>query len=152
MVVKIESMVLSGAEYGMTVMAAFPLSLVVILSSVPFFIDIDILDFFSQTVLIPFLPFLSGGSRICRGQNYPRLCLKTTWTFITHPRLYPSSTRALGPNVKMGQDHKLLGPTIAPQNPTVRPLSQRGGFWQCLAFITIRSALIFISVGVPSSI
>ena len=46
MVVKIESMVLSGAEYGMTVMAAFPLSLVVILFSVSFFIDIDILDFF----------------------------------------------------------------------------------------------------------
>ena len=24
---------------------------------------------------------------------------------------YPSSARALGPNVKMGQGHKLLGPT-----------------------------------------
>ena len=105
-------MALSGAEYSMAVMAAFPLSLVVILSSVPFFIDIDILDFFSKTVPISFLPFLLGGPRICRGQNYPRLCLKTTWTFITRPRLYPSSARALGPNVKMGQDHKFLGPTI----------------------------------------
>ena len=47
-------MVLSGAKYSMVVMAAFPLSLVVILSSVPFSIDIDILDFFqncSYTVL-----------------------------------------------------------------------------------------------------
>ena len=145
-------MVLSGAEYSMAVMAAFPLSLVVILSSVPFSIDIDILDFFFKTIPISFLPFLSGRPRICRGQNYPQLCLKTTWTFITRPRLYPSSTRALGPNVKMGQDHKLLGPTIAPQNPAIRPLSRRGGFWRCLAFITVHSTLIFISVGVPSSI
>ena len=68
--------------------------------------------FFSQIVPIPFLPFLPGGPRICRGQNHPRLCLKTIWTFNTHPRLYPSSARALGPNVKMGQGHKLLGPTI----------------------------------------
>ena len=38
-------MVLSGAEYSMAVMAAFPLSLVVILSNVPFSINIDILGF-----------------------------------------------------------------------------------------------------------
>ena len=38
-------MALSGAEYSMAVMAAFPLSLVVILSSVPFPINIDILGF-----------------------------------------------------------------------------------------------------------
>ena len=145
-------MALSGAEYSMAVMAAFPLSLVVILSNVPYSIDIDILDFFSKIVPISFLPFLSGGFRICRGQNYPWLCLKTTWTFITHPRLYPSLARALGSNVKMSQDHKFLGPTITPQNPAVRPLSRRGGFWRCPAFITIRLALTFISVGVPSSI
>ena len=41
-------MALSGAEYSMAVMTAFPLSLVVILSSVPFSIDIDILDFFQN--------------------------------------------------------------------------------------------------------
>ena len=47
-------MALSSAEYSMAVMAAFPLSLVVILSNVPLFINIDILDFFqncSYTVL-----------------------------------------------------------------------------------------------------
>ena len=38
-------MALSGAEYSMAVMIAFPLSLVVILSSVPFSINIDILCF-----------------------------------------------------------------------------------------------------------
>ena len=41
-----KSIVLAGAESSMAVMAAFPLSLVVILSNVPFSIDIDILDFF----------------------------------------------------------------------------------------------------------
>ena len=144
-------MALSGAERWMAVMAAFPLSLAVILSSVSFSIDIDILDFFSQTVPIPFLPFLPRGPWICWGQNHPRLCLKTVWTFITHPRLYPSSAWALGPNVKMGQGHKLLGPTIAPQNPAVRPLDRRGGFWWCQAFITVHLALPFINVGVSLS-
>ena len=38
-------MALSGAEYSMAVMASFSLSLVIILSSVPFPISIDILDF-----------------------------------------------------------------------------------------------------------
>ena len=38
-------MVLSGAEYSMVVMTAFPLSLVAILSSGPFSINIDILRF-----------------------------------------------------------------------------------------------------------
>ena len=38
-------MVLSGAEYSMAVMVAFPLSLVAILSSGPFSINIDILGF-----------------------------------------------------------------------------------------------------------
>ena len=63
----------------------FPLSLVVILSSVPFSIDLDILDFF-HAVPIPFLPFSLMRPRICREQNHPRLCLKTIWTLITHPR------------------------------------------------------------------
>ena len=94
----------------MAVKAAFPLSLVVILSSVPFFIDLDILDIF-QTAPIPFLPFSPGRPRICQGQNHPRQCLKTIWTFITRPQQYPSSARALSPNVKMGQGHKFLGPT-----------------------------------------
>ena len=45
---KLKSMALSSAEYSMAVMAAFPLSLVVILSSVLLSIDIDILDFFQN--------------------------------------------------------------------------------------------------------
>ena len=37
---------------------------------------------------------------------------KFTWTFITRPRLYSFSVWALGPNLKVGQGHELLGPTI----------------------------------------
>ena len=48
--------------------------------------------------------------------------------FIICPRLYPFSARTLGPNVKVGQGHKLLGPTIAPQNLAAPPLGRRGGF------------------------
>ena len=40
-----KSMALLGAEYSMAVMVAFLLSLVVILSSIPFSINIDILGF-----------------------------------------------------------------------------------------------------------
>ena len=48
-------MALSGAEYSMAVMAAFPLSFVVILSRGPFSINADILGFsqnYSYTVLV----------------------------------------------------------------------------------------------------
>ena len=35
----------------------------------------------------------------------------------------------LGLGIKWGGVVKFFGPTIAPQNPVVRPLGQRGGFW-----------------------
>ena len=69
MVVKVESMVLSGAEYGTAVMAAFPLSLVVILFSVSFFIDIDILDFFPNCSYIFFALPLKGTSSMPRTES-----------------------------------------------------------------------------------
>jgi len=62
-------------------MAAFLLSLVVILSSVSFFIDIDIFRFFPELLLYLFLPFPLGGHRRCRGRNHPRWCLQAIWTF-----------------------------------------------------------------------
>ena len=42
---------------------------------------------------------------------------------------------------------KLLGPTIAPQNPAVRPLGWRGGFWQYQAFIMAHLIQPFINAG-----
>ena len=86
-------MVLSGTEYSMAVMAAFPLPLVVILSRVFFSINIDILDFLSD------MPRTELSSAI--SQDYLDF----------YPRLYPSSARVLGHNVKMGWGHKFLGPT-----------------------------------------
>ena len=60
-------MVLSGTEYSMAVMAAFPLSFVVILFRGPFSINADILDFFqncSYTVLALSFRRVSGMLRI----------------------------------------------------------------------------------------
>ena len=90
----------------MAVMTTFPLSLVVILSSVSFSIDIDILDFFpncSHTVFA--LP--SRGT-----SDMPRTESSSTVSQDYLDFYYLSSARALGPNVKMGQGHKLLDPTI----------------------------------------
>ena len=59
-------MVLSGAEYSMAVMAAFPLSFVAILSSGPFSINVDILGFSqncSYTVLALSFKRVSGMPR-----------------------------------------------------------------------------------------
>ena len=99
-------MALSGAEHWMAVRAVFPLSLVVILSSVPFSIDLDILDFFPNCSYTVFaLPSRDTSdmprteSSLAASQDYLDFC-------------YLSSARALDPNVKMGQGHNLLDPTL----------------------------------------
>ena len=56
-------MVLSGAEYSVAVMAAFLLSLVAILSSGPFSINIDILGFFPKLFLYRSCPFFQEDLR-----------------------------------------------------------------------------------------
>ena len=94
----------------MAVMAAFPLSLVAILSSVSFSIDTDILDFFPNCSYTVFTLSSRGTSDMPRTESSSAV-FQDYLDFITHSRLYPSSARALGPNVKMGQGHKLLGPT-----------------------------------------
>ena len=53
-------MILSGAEYSMAGMAAFPLSLVAILSSGPFSINADILGLFQNCSYTVFAPFFQG--------------------------------------------------------------------------------------------
>ena len=87
-------MALSGAEYSMAVMAAFPLSLVVILSSVPFFIDIDILDFLSD------MPRIELSSAI--SQDY----LDFYYTSSAIPLL----GSGLGPQCKNGPGPQIIGP------------------------------------------
>ena len=59
----------------------------------------------------------------------------------------------LGPgpsaNIDMGFP-TLYPPTIAPQNPAVRLLGQRGGFWCRRAYVTACQVLSFINVGASS--
>ena len=106
-------MVLSGAEYSMAVMAAVPLSLVAILSSDPFSINIDILGFSqncSYTVLaLSFrrtlgMPMTESSSAI--SQDY--LDFHYTSSAIS---LLGSG---LGPQCKNGPRPQIIGPHNSP--------------------------------------
>ena len=104
-------MVLSGAEYSMAVMAAFPLSFVAILSRGPFSINTDILGF-SQNCSYIVLAFsfrrASGMPRTESSSAVPQGYLDFCYMSSAISLL----GWALGPNVKVGQGHKLLGPTV----------------------------------------
>ena len=102
-------MVLSGAEYSMTIMAAFPLSLVAILSSGPFSINVDILGFSqncSYTVLALFFKRASGMSRTesssAKSQDY----LDFYYTSSAISLL----SSGLGPQCKNGSGSQIIGP------------------------------------------
>ena len=107
---KLKSMVLSGAEYSMAVMVAFPLSLVAILSSGPFSINVDILGFFqncSYTVLALSFRRATGMPRTESFSAMSQDYLDFYYMSLAISLL----GSGLGPQ-KMGQGHKLLGPTI----------------------------------------
>ena len=89
-------MVLSGAEYSMAVMAAFPFWHHTIRG--PFSINADILGF-SENCSYSVLALSFKRASRCREQSHHRLYLKVTWTFSIYPRLYPTSAQALGPKV-----------------------------------------------------
>ena len=56
-----------------------------------------------------------------------------------------------GPNADIDMGFPVLYPlTIAPQNPVVRLLGRRGGFWWRRAYITACQVLSFINTGVFS--
>ena len=85
-------MALSGAECSMAVIAAFPLSLVVVLSSVPFPINIDILGFSqncSCTALALSFKGTSDMPRIILGYVSGLLGLLSYVLGYTPPRLGP---------------------------------------------------------------
>ena len=102
-------MVLSGAVYSMAVMAAFPLSLVVILSSGPFSINADILGFSqncSYTVLV--LSFR-------RATGMPRTESSSAMSQDYLNFYYTSSAISLlglgiGPQCKNGPGSQIIGP------------------------------------------
>ena len=93
----------------MAVMAAFPLSLVVMLSSVSFSIDIDILDFFSNYFYTVFALSSRGTSDMPRTKSSSAVsqdCLDF---------YYPSSAipflgSGLGPQCKNGPGSQIIGP------------------------------------------
>ena len=102
-------MALSGAEYSMAVMAAFPLSLVVILSSVPFSIDIDILNFFQNCSYTVLTLSFRGAS------NMPRTELSLVMSQDYLDFYYTSSAipllgSGLGPQCKNGPGPQILKP------------------------------------------
>ena len=102
-------MVLSGAEYSMTVMTAFPLSLVVILSNVSFSIDIDILDFFQNYSYTVLTLSLRGAS------DMPRTELSSTMSqdyldfYCTYSAISLLGS-GLGSQCKNGPEPQILGP------------------------------------------
>ena len=102
-------MALSGTEYLMAVMAVFPLSLVVILSSVPFSINIDILDF-SQNCSYTVLAFSFKGT-----SNMPMTELSSVMSqdyldFYYMSSAIPLLGSGLGPQCRNGPGPQILGP------------------------------------------
>ena len=106
----------------MAVMAAFPLSLVVILSSIPLSIDLDILDFFPNCSYTVFalpsretsdMPRTESSSAV--SQNYLDFYyLSSAITFIGS---------GLGPQCKNGSGPQVIGPHNSPSKsccPTSR--------------------------------
>ena len=102
-------MTLSSAEYSMAVMAVFPLSLVVILSSVPFPINLDILGF-SQNCSYTALALSFRGT-----SDMPRTKLSSVMSQDYLDFYYTSSTisllgSGLGPQCKNGSGSQIIGP------------------------------------------
>ena len=102
-------MTLSGAEYWLAVMAAFPLPLVVILSSVSYSIDIDILDFFPNCSYTVFalssretsdMPRTESSSAVSQ-DHLDFYYLSSAITFLDS---------GLGPQYKNGPRPQIIGP------------------------------------------
>ena len=94
----------------MAVMAAFPLSLVIILPSVPFSINIDILDFFFQNYSYTVLALSFRGTL-----DMPRTKLSSAMSQDYLDFYYPSSAipllgLGLGPQYKNGPGLQIIGP------------------------------------------
>ena len=108
-----KSMALLGAKYSMAVMTAFPLSLIVILSSVPCSIDIDILDFFPNCSYTVFVLSSRGTSNMPRTESSSAVSQECLDLY------YPSSAipilgSGLGPQCKNGPGPQIIGSHNSP--------------------------------------
>ena len=102
-------MALLGAEYSMAIMAAFPLSLVVILSSVLFFIDIDILGF-SQNCSYTVLALSVKGTSDMPRTELSLAMFQDYLDFYYTSSAIPLLGSGLGPQCKNGPGPQILGP------------------------------------------
>ena len=93
----------------MAVRAAFPLSLVVILSSVPFFIDIDILDFFPNWSYTIFALPSRGTSDMPRTESSSVVSQDyLDFYYLSSAITFLGS--GLGPQCKNGPGPQIIGP------------------------------------------
>ena len=102
-------MALSGAEYSMAVMATFPLSLVVILSSIPFSINIDILGFFQNCSYTALALSFRGTSDMPRTELSSAMSQDYLDFYYTSSAI-PLLGSSLGPQYKNGPGPQILGP------------------------------------------
>ena len=100
----------------MAVSAAFPLSLVVILSSVPFSINLDILDFFPNcSYTISALP-----SRETSNMSRTELSSTVSQDYLDFYYLSSAITflgSGFGPQCKNGSGPQIIGPHNSPSKP-----------------------------------
>ena len=131
-------MALSGTEYLIAVMVVFPLFFVIL---VLFLFGEMTRNVITRTKLLP-LPsatfMVEEGPSHGRGGSFP-------W-----PRGGPSLDRALDPAQILTWASRFYTPTIAPQNPVVRLLGRRGGFWCRRAYVMACQVLSFINVRASS--
>ena len=106
-------MALSGAEYRMAVMAAFPLSLVIIPSSVSFSIGIDILDFFPNCSHTVFAISSRGTSDMPRAESSSAMSQDYLDFYYTSLAI-PFIGSSLGPQCKNGPGPQIIGPHNSP--------------------------------------
>ena len=97
----------------MAVIAAFPLSLVVMLYSVSFFIDIDILDFFPNCSYIFFILPSRGTSNMPRTESSSAVSQDySDFYYLSSAMLFLGSS--LGPQCKNGPGPQIIGPHNSP--------------------------------------
>ena len=116
-------MALSGADYSMAVMTAFLLSLIVILSSVPFSINIDIL-YFSQNCSYTVLALSFRGTL-----DMPRTELSSAMSqdylnFYCTSSAIPLLGLGLGPQCKNGPGPQILGPHNSHFSQIYKPVAR----------------------------
>ena len=97
----------------MAVMTTFPLSLVVILSSISFSIDIDILYFFPNCSYTVFALFSRGTSDMPRTESSSAVS-QDYLDFYYPSSAIPFLSSGLGPQCKNGSGPQIIGPHNSP--------------------------------------